>query len=52
MAMEVNIRDSKWVIGRERRQSGMHLSHFRADMDDNSAMYKRLLVVSQHQDQA
>lgn len=46
----VSIRGSKWVVGRERWQSGMYLPQFRADMDDigehNSATYNRLLTES------
>ena len=33
-AMEIIIRASKWVVGGERRQDGMHLTPIRAYMDD------------------
>ena len=34
MAMEIIIRASKWVVGGERRQDGMHLTPIRTYMDD------------------
>lgn len=43
MAMEVVIRASKWVVGRERRQDGMHFSPIGLPIGDyNSAMYEEI----------